>query len=310
MTNASAKKSYSFSWFIVVYTVLVIIWGAWVRLSGSGDGCGDDWPRCNGAVIPAGAPVKTLIEYSHRLSTAVYGVLVLAQIVITRKLFATPHPARFWSWMTLLFTITEALIGRELVKAGLVNQSADVYRLLVMPLHLLNTSLLLLSTVMTAESIKHGNRERARLPSPSVIRGLLIGTCLALILTSGAVAALGSHLDPSTSLVSGFSKDVSPDSHVAVRLRLLHPLLALATAGMVLVLSLSGVFKNIRLHPRWISLFGYTFTVAIGVGVLTLLLLSPLWLKISHLLMANVMVIVSSLCVFHTVRPESSEKSR
>jgi heme A synthase len=307
VTTSAKKKSYSFSWFIVAYTVLVIIWGAWVRLSGSGDGCGDDWPRCNGAVVPTGAPVKTLIEYSHRLSTALYGLLVVAQILITRKLFVASHSARFWSWMTLLFTITEALIGRELVKAGLVNQSTDVSRLIVMPLHLLNTALLLLSTVMTAESIKYGDRARARLPSASVSRGLFIVSCLILILTSGAIAALGSHLDPSTSLVSGFSKDLSGDSHLAVRLRMLHPLLALTTAGTFLVFSLSGIFKNIRLHSRWVSLFGYTFATAVGVGILTLGLLSPLWLKLSHLLMANVLVIVSSLCVFHALRPESSE---
>lgn len=299
-------RSYRFSWGIVFYTVLVIAWGAWVRLSGSGAGCGDDWPRCNGAVLPTEASVQTIIEYSHRISTAVYGILILIQILLAHKSYAKGNRCRFWAWLTLLFTITEALIGRSLVKQGLVNQSADLLRLVVMPLHLINTSMLLLSCVMTAESFKFGGRRALQL-SPQVKRRLgVVLAVLAIIVTSGAIAALGSHLDPSTSLIAGFSKDMASESHLAVRLRGIHPMLALAAAGALIVTLNSGISCALPIAPRWIRLFSVTFFVTIGVGIVTLALLSPLWLKVTHLVMANILVIVASLCVFHTVCPEDA----
>jgi heme A synthase len=297
------KGSYRFSWVLIAYTVLVIAWGAWVRLSGSGDGCGDDWPRCNGAVVPLDASIQTLIEYSHRISTAVYGILVLIQILLARKSFAKGSRCRFWAWMTLLFTVTEALIGRSLVKQGLVNQSTDVSRLVVMPLHLINTSMLLFSCVMTAESFKFGDRNTGGL-SPQIKRKIgAVVVVLAMIITSGAIAALGSHLAPSSSLLAGFSKDLAQESHAAVRLRIIHPMLALAAAGALIITLSAGSSRSLPIAYRWIRLFSITFFIAIGVGILTLGLLSPLWLKVTHLVMANALVIVASLCVFHTVCP-------
>ena len=74
------NKLYAASWGLVAYTILIIAWGAWVRISGSGDGCGDHWPLCKGEAVPIGESVKTWIEVSHRYSTALFGLLVLGQI--------------------------------------------------------------------------------------------------------------------------------------------------------------------------------------------------------------------------------------
>jgi len=303
-------RCYSFSWFIVIYTVLVIAWGAWVRLSGSGDGCGDDWPRCNGAVIPLNASLQTAIEYSHRLSTAVYGLLVLFQIALARKVFPKGYRCRAWSWMVLLFTITEALIGRSLVKEGLVDQSTDTLRLIVMPLHLINTSLLLFTCVMTAESFKHGERQRVAVSSRDArLLGFLV-VILLLILTTGAIAALGSHLAPSSSLLSGLEKDLSSDSHLAVRLRWIHPLLALLTTGATVSILSLGSLSSLLIPRVWTKRLAATFFATVVIGVLTLGLLSPMWLKVTHLVMANVLVIVTSLALYHTAYPENPPRPR
>mgnify|MGYP006270237133 CR=1 FL=1 len=293
------RALYLGSWFIVAYTVVIILWGAWVRLSGSGDGCGDHWPLCNGEVVPLEHPKKTWIEYSHRISTAIYGILVFAQILLARRAFPKKHPARWWAVMTLVFTITEALIGRQLVKSGLVNESADLARLVVMPLHLINTSLLLLSGVMTAESIKHSSAARRALTPLERKVGVSYLIGLAIVLITGAIAALGSHLLPSESLLSGLSHDLASESHLAVRLRILHPLLALTIpVGLLLFARLSPPEPQ-SLRAFWYKRFTIILCAALLIGVATLSLLAPVWLKLTHLLMTNVVVIAFSACVFH-----------
>ncbi len=299
---------YTFSWGLVAYTVAIVLWGAWVRISGSGDGCGDHWPLCNGDIVPSSAPGKTWVEFSHRLSTGLYGAFVLLQLVIARRRFDAPHPARTWSALTLLFTVTEALIGRQLVTMGLVNESLNIARVVVMPLHLVNTALLLGSTVMTAEAIRYGDIPRVSL-SPSVRRLLgIIGGVLVITLTTGAVAALGTHLSPSHSLLSGLTKDLSADSHLAVRLRVLHPLVALL--GPLGLWAALEKLRDVAPSPYSRTLFGrliITLFLAVLVGVCTLLSLAPIWLKITHLFMANILVGMLTLCIFHTLRPSSSE---
>lgn len=304
-TSASTSTSslYRFSWLIIAYTVVVIAWGAWVRISGSGDGCGEHWPLCHGEAIPSAAPTKTWIEVSHRYSTALYGLLVLLQLALAFKRFRRAHPARFWAVATVAFTITEALLGRQLVTLRLVNESTDLLRLVVMPLHLLNTSLLLFSAVMTAESIRFGERIRASI-SPRIRRyGLLSIAALLLLLTTGAIAALGSHLAPSESLMAGMLKDWSDDSHLAVRLRVIHPLIALLLGFALLQVASAAQEEAAHVDAkRWLGIFGKVALGTLMVGVVTLVSLAPAWLKLSHLALANAVVIAASGCIFHTIR--------
>jgi cytochrome c oxidase assembly protein subunit 15 len=314
ITKAGYNRTlYVASWLLVLYTVVIIAWGAWVRISGSGDGCGDHWPLCHGAAVPLGSPKKTWIEVSHRYSTALFGILVLLQIVFIRRETYHGNIARRWVWITLFFTLTEALFGRALVKNGLVNESEDLGRLVVMPLHLLNTSLLLFSEVVTAEGIRFFGYSRSPLSRKQRTSLIAILVGLGLLLTTGAIAALGSHLMPSSSFVQGLQHDFSPDAHLAVRLRVIHPLLALLIP-MLLWLYLSNSTNEVSdgteqsraayRHLAWGAL------VTIFIGILTLGLLSPTWLKLSHLLAANFLVILASRAVFHSLwRPLRTEKS-
>ncbi len=302
----STRVLYRASWVIVAYTVLIVVWGAWVRLSGSGDGCGDNWPLCNGMVVPVKSAAKTWIEFAHRASTAVYGVAILAQLTFVWQKYTKGHPARLWACASLFFTITEALLGKRLVTAGLVNHSTDLSRMLIMPLHLMNTSLLLASAVMTAESIQHGDRRRHSLSTAERNWGKILIVATTAILASGAIAALGSHLAPSESLMQGLAHDLSTESHPAVRLRIIHPILALAIP--IALLLCARPTPDRALHSSrniWWGRLAWGTVVAVGVGIATLTLLAPIWLKLTHLVMANILVILFTLCAFHSLRPAS-----
>ncbi len=298
------------AWLLVAYTVVIIAWGAWVRLSHSGDGCGDHWPLCNGRAIPLDAPAKTWVEVSHRYSTALYGVLVVALIWISRKRFPASHPARFWPAATLVFTLSEALIGRQLVTMRLVDQSTDLARLIIMPLHLINTSALLFCCVMAAESFAFGDAPRLPLPRP-VRRAAGFGAlALVGVLATGALAALGSHLAPAASLAEGLASDLSQDSHLAVRLRLLHPVIGLSLA----LFAPPFLARLITLAPTpaaqaWCRLLRIAVFVAIGGGVLTLISLAPAGLTLTHLTLANMLIVIASAAFFHMTRNTSKSQT-
>ncbi len=68
------------SWAALAYNVLVILWGAYVRISGSGAGCGAHWPLCDGQVIPRSFTLERVVEFSHRGSSGVSGLLALAVV--------------------------------------------------------------------------------------------------------------------------------------------------------------------------------------------------------------------------------------
>jgi heme A synthase len=233
-----------------------------------------------------------------------FGFLVLAQLWMIRRLFPKRHPTRYWVLATLLFTVTEALIGRLLVIYGLVHESTSYARLFIMPLHLINTSLLLFAEVMTAENVLFGEREFRPLTPLAKKAGFAILITSALLLITGAVAALGSHLFPSLSLIEGLTKDLAQGAHPALRLRILHPIL-----GLTVPFALWFILSNSTLMaPNGsVKMMYRSFTIAVFVmlviGVVTLITLAPVWLKLSHLTMANVLVVLAARCVFHTSRP-------
>lgn len=303
VTLRTSSRLYRAAWALVGYTAIVILWGAWVRISGSGAGCGDHWPLCNGNAIPLASSAKTWIEYSHRASTGLYGIFVVALLLAVHKTFPRPHPTRVLSVMVLVFTITEALIGRMLVKQGLVDQSIELARVVVMPLHLVNTSLLLFFCVATAESI--GYPTLTRRGTEAAAHHISRGTILCIvgvfcIVTTGSIAALGAHLAPSSSLGEGLAVDLASDSHLAVRLRLLHPLLALAlSTAFFYGCDYLGDIAPSPVAATWLRRLKGCVVAAVVVGICTLLSLSPVLMKMLHLLLANLVVVVCSGWVFH-----------
>lgn len=280
----------SFSLFLVVYNVFVILWGAWVRISHSGDGCGKSWPLCEGQIVPKATEASTWIEYTHRLSTGIYGVLILVLVYWVFKRFSKGHIARKWSMGVLIFTIIESLIGALLVLAGLVADNESIARAYVMAIHLISSLLLTGFLFLTWQSVKS---EKWSFSNQLGFRKRVLWSLWTLFLcigATGAIAALSGTLFPSESLLAGFMADFSENSHFLVRLRVSHPMLA--TIGVIAMMWFAYIchaFTGLKNVKTAAMVFMVILVVALLLGYITLFSLSPLSLKILHLSMAHVL---------------------
>src|SRR5579862_6489892 len=132
-----------YAWGLLVYNLLTILGGAYVRATMSGDGCGNNWPNCNGEIIPHAPALKTAIEFTHRASTGLLGILALVLLVWAFLAFPKKHPVRLGAMLVVALVIVEALIGKALVDYKLVAHDESIYRAIAMPSHLVATFLLL-----------------------------------------------------------------------------------------------------------------------------------------------------------------------
>ena len=144
------RRIAQFAWATLAYNVAVIVWGAYVRATGAGAGCGNHWPLCNGEVIPRGARLETLIEFSHRASSGIAAILVVGLCVACWMRLPKKHPARIASIVAALLMFSEALLGAALVKFELVAQNRSIARAISLPIHSTNTMLLLAAIAVTA----------------------------------------------------------------------------------------------------------------------------------------------------------------
>jgi heme A synthase len=286
-----------FAWFVVLYNILVILWGAYVRASGSGAGCGSHWPLCNGEVIPLAPQVETLIEFTHRLMSGLAFLLVLGLLVGAFRLFPKGNPARIGAVFSLLFIITEALVGASLVLFGWVAGDVSNGRVISMAVHLVNTFLLLASLSLTAWWASGG--EAVRLGGHGLQLWLFaLGFLGVLFLgVSGAITALGDTLFPSDTLAQGLAQDFSAASHFLVRLRLWHPVIAVITGIFLLFLSgLVAMFRVARPIRYFAAALAGLFLLQLLAGLVNLVLLAPVPMQIIHLLLADLVWI--SLVLF------------
>jgi heme A synthase len=279
-----------YAWATLGVNLAVILWGAFVRATGSGAGCGRHWPLCNGEFLPPSPATSTLIEFAHRASSGIALILVVGMFGGSRRRFPPGHLARRAAAWSLGFILVEALVGAGLVLFELVAQNDSLVRAGYLAVHLLNTFLLLGSLALTA--LWAGERE----PAPLSWTGRspwFLGAGLAAVLVvgmTGAIAALGDTLFPAGSLREGLQADTSPTAHLLVRLRVFHPLLAILT-GFYLGLAVWRVGRERpdALETRWARLVPALVLAQLGVGLTNLLLLAPVGLQLAHLLMADLL---------------------
>src|SRR5215471_16840434 len=302
-------------WFTLAFNLLVIVWGAYVRASGSGAGCGSHWPLCNGEVIPGSPTIKTIVEFSHRLSSGLAGLLVAgallwAFIVWLIRLFAPKHPlgregaaAMFIiAAAAMFFMLMEAAIGAGLVLFEMVAENKSIARALWVSAHLLNTFLLVGTLALMAWTATTGARLSIR-GQGSVNRVFAAAIVATMILgVSGAVSALGATLFPVTSLAEGLKQDLSPTAHVLIRLRFFHPLIATGVSGLLI---LTAFFARSRRPGNdvnsWSTALIALVLVQLGAGAVNLLLHAPIWLQLVHLLLSDLVWIALVLlgCAAH-----------
>lgn len=285
----AAVRFARFAWAFLAYNALVIVWGAYVRASGSGAGCGSHWPTCNGEVMHRPRSIETVIEMSHRLTSglALIGSVVLA--VWAFRAFPKGHQARRAGGAQLGFMLAEALVGAALVLFEHVAHNPSAKRGLSMSLHLVNTFFLLASLVLTAHL--GGGGRPIRLKNQGVIAWPLALSAVAMLVvgTSGAIAALGDTLFPARSLGDGLAQDLSAGSHVFLRLRALHPLFAVTVGA--LVVGTATLARAARPGDAEVSraskVLAALYFVQLGIGLANVGLLAPIPLQLVHLVMAD-----------------------
>src|SRR5262245_31708031 len=224
-----------YAWFALAFNLLVIVWGAYVRASGSGAGCGSHWPLCNGEVIPSSTAVKTIIEFSHRLPSGLALLLVAGALIWAFRAYAPKHPLRRYAAAAMFFMLMEAAIGAGLVLFEMVAENKSIARALWMSAHLVNTFLLVGTLTIMAWTATTGGRLNVRGQGPInwVFAAAIVATLILGV--SGAVSALGATLFPVTSLAEGLKQDLSPTAHILERLRILHPLIAIGVGGLLIL---------------------------------------------------------------------------
>jgi len=286
------KKFTNFALTVLILNILVILWGAVVRATGSGAGCGSHWPLCNGEVIPLQPEIETLIEFSHRLTSGLAFLAVTGLVLWARKLYAPGNPVRRFALFSFVFIVIESLIGAGLVLFELVGQNASVARATVVSVHLMNTLVLLAFLALTwwRSRFPQAKEQIGVQRFPSKSGGAIFALFILLIGVSGAIAALGNTLFPSQSLVEGIQKDLDQASHFLIRLRVFHPVFAIFGAVVVLTILYRAMEQDGRLLVRRLG------WMVIGLGILqlvagfiTLVLLAPVWMQVVHLLIADLL---------------------
>lgn len=281
-----------YAWIVLAANLAVIAWGAFVRATGSGAGCGNSWPTCDGEVLPRSPSTATLIEFTHRATSGIALLLVVALCVWAWRAYPPGHRVRRAAALAMFFMLGEAAIGAGIVLFELVADNESMARALFMAVHLGNTFLLLAALTLTAyfagggpPVTLGGQGRRPRLAALALAGTLLVGV-------SGAVAALGDTLFPAKSLSEAIAQDFSPTSHLLIQLRVSHPLTAVLVS--LWLLYYIGTVRQDPRRPerRWPNLLNLLIFIQLTAGAANVVLLAPVWMQLLHLLLADVIWIV------------------
>lgn len=278
--KTQARGVVRFAWAVVGYNVLVVLWGALVRATESGAGCGNNWPLCNGVAIPVSPTLHTIIEFTHRQMVTGDVLGVAALLVWTFRASVKGAAARVFVVASTLLLINEAFLGALLVKLGYVTGNRSIGRVVVLSIHLSNTLLLLAALTLTALMLGTGQMWAGL----GKVRGrgfMLAGLLATLVVgVSGSLAALGDTLFPAASLSAAMAQDFATGSPWLLRVRWVHPASAVVAALFVLWLVRRGGWTR----SRWVvGLVGFQFVL----GLADIVLLAPTWMQIVHLLGAD-----------------------
>jgi heme a synthase len=271
------------AWGLLAYNILVVLWGAFVRATGSGAGCGDRWPLCNGVMVPHAPRIETIIEFTHRATSALALAAVAALCVWAFRLFPRGHRARACAALSVLFLFAEALLGAGLVLFQYVEHNASAGRAAYLSAHLVNTQFLLAMLTLTAwfgsDPVSRAWRGAPKL----VVAALPVAIVVAV---SGAIAALGDTLFPAASVASGMRQEFSQTASALLRLRAVHPVLAVLGGAMLLAAAVTAMRSG---RSRMGAILAALVLLQLAAGAVNIVLLAPVWMQVLHLLLADLL---------------------
>jgi len=291
-TIASRAKTGSssftrYAWGVLAWNLFVVLWGAYVRASGSGAGCGSHWPLCNGEVLPRAPRLETIIEFTHRMTSAVSLLATGWLAVWSVRRFPRDHRVRRYALLSVVFLFAEALLGAGLVLFEFVASNASAGRAFYLSLHLVNTQFLVAALALTAWYSRDVAPPNGVRRSPRLIAAL---PAALLVSVTGAVTALGDTLFPAASLAEGMRQDIAAASSFLLRLRVLHPALAILAAGYFVYVAMSVLRSKPRPLAAQIALAVIILAAGqLGAGAINLTLLAPVWMQLVHLLLADLL---------------------
>jgi heme a synthase len=297
-----------FSWAVLAYFIAVILWGGLVRATGSGAGCGDHWPLCNGTVMQHSARLDTMIEFTHRITSGLSFIAVVGLLAWTFAGTVRGHLARAAAVAAVVLTLIEAVLGAFLVKLGLTAQSQSPLRAPYLALHLTNTLLLLAALTLAAHFL--GRRNGYLLGSIRFVAPFGSAASIAVVLivgVTGSLAALGDTLYPASSLSSAFGQDFAAGSGWLLRWRWTHPAVAFVASIFLICLLVRAAQRSTQWNNRGVSALVLILLAAqYALGLLDVVFLAPVWLQIAHLLGADILwAALVVLAARLTIQPET-----
>lgn len=281
---------------MLAYNLAVVMWGAFVRATSSGAGCGSHWPLCNGTVVQHSPTLATIIELTHRLTSTVAGILILGLLFWAFRAYPKGSLMRLGAVLTTFFVLTEGALGAGLVLFEKTAQDKSTARVVSLSVHLINTFLLVACIALTAWWASGGKRPRWM--EAGNLRWLLLAGLLGTLVlgVSGAITALGDTLYPVTSLAEGLRADMSTAAPFVVQFRKYHPAIAILVGGFWAIFAVYRAARTTVVSTRRLAfaLSGLVLTQW-ALGGLDVLLLAPYWIQLVHLFLADLLWIAAVL---------------
>jgi heme a synthase len=284
----SVSDAAHFAWATVCCNLAVVLWGAYVRATGSGAGCGNKWPECGGQILGTGAGAATIIEFTHRITSAIALLMVATLVFWCWRVTTKQDWARYSATLAAFFLVNEAFLGAALVLLGHVARDQSAGRIVLLCLHFGNTLILLATLSLTAVWLSSGGTRLVLIARPRQLSAVVVGLFASMFIgVTGAVAALSDTLYPASSLRSSLLQDFGAGGPTLLHFRVLHPIVAVIAGTYIvwLILQLSRWRGHLSQSGAAVLII---FIVQVGLGITNVMLLAPIWLQILHLFVGDV----------------------
>jgi heme A synthase len=265
----------------IVLSILSILAGAFVRATGSGDGCGSTWPTCKGKIIPQLSDPSEVIEFSHRSISGILLIVTLIIFIKSRNMSKGTIVRKTVNFLTF-FVVFEAAIGAVIVLYEWVGLNSSLPRIIAVPIHLVNTFGLLACYAVLYKVLLNNFKNIKQLLDR---RFVFVAFLFLLSGATGSITALADVLFPSASFYEGLMEDFDRTSELLTRLRILHPIVATGLS-VALIIESRKIQKDYKIDVMFLQLL---VIVAVTLGVLNVLSNIVLLLSIFHLAIADLL---------------------
>lgn len=304
-------KFKNFTYFILFYSIVVILLGAWIRISTQGTGCGNTWPLCERINETINVEqTNTWIELFHRVLYIILFIQVAIHFVLSVFKFNKIRRIRIYSFFVLILTLIKGVLNANMLFNNQLKLTDSLFQSFIVGFHQVTTLLITGLLFWMAKHIYYEFRSSNRNSKRNEIPNLKIVTqnqpmslnhaeieeshrripkfyilLFPLIAITGAWAALSNSTNPSSNSSNTLVYAIEEFSSILTRLRILHPSIAILLGGVISFYLYLQHFigKDEQQKPK--SVFAAILTASgIIFGIITLFMNSPVWMKMFHIL--------------------------